>query len=195
MDIRTGENYRESWWVTNNTDNEIITIGDLLLAPVIKPNTRVDLLRYYSREKISQSAVLTSLVNAGLVSLNKKKIYADDDNVSIGEIEEAITPAQKDDISSFSGILSITNGGTGADNAVDAADNLNLGALDTALFAGILIGDEYLINIQDRDLYIENTSPSVNEDIYINNFDNITLNAMSKVSIRIGGKLVAEFTG
>ena len=74
MDIRTGENARESWWVTNNT-NKTITIGDLLLLPVLKPGKKVDLLRFYTREKISHSVVLTQLVKSGKISLNKKKLF------------------------------------------------------------------------------------------------------------------------
>ena len=74
MDVRTGDNKRESWWVRNLT-NKTITIGDLLLVPAIKPGKRIDLLHYYTREKIGHSTVLVSLVKARIVSLDKDKIF------------------------------------------------------------------------------------------------------------------------
>ena len=98
-DIRRDENSRESWYVTNNSSKNI-TIGDLLLLPVIKPNKAVDLLKFYTREKISHSTVLTSLVKSVIVSLNKQKIY---DNglpgpITADKIDEAITPAEENEL-------------------------------------------------------------------------------------------------
>jgi hypothetical protein len=99
VDVRTGENNRESWWVTNNT-NKTITIGDLLLIPAIKPGKRVDLLHHYTREKISHSTVLVQLIKAGLVSLDKDKSFTDNNlpgNVSVRDIDKAITPAEENE--------------------------------------------------------------------------------------------------
>ena len=97
--IRTGENKRESWWVTNNT-NDTITIGDLLLVPAIKPKKRIDLLYYYSREKIGHSKVLVTLVKAGIVSFNKDKIYTNNypGEITSVDVDEAITPAEENEI-------------------------------------------------------------------------------------------------
>ena len=99
MDVRTGENKRESWWVKNLT-NKTITIGDLLLVPAIKPGKKVDLLHYYTREKVSHSTVLTSLVKAGIVSFNKKKLVPNSfvGDVSIADIDDAITPAEENEV-------------------------------------------------------------------------------------------------
>jgi len=99
MDVRTAENYRESWYLTNNSSNTI-TIGDLLLLPVIKPGKTIDALKYYTREKIGHSIVLTQLVKSGIISLNKQKIY--DNNlpgpITADKIDEAITPAEENEL-------------------------------------------------------------------------------------------------
>lgn len=97
--IRRGENKRESWWVTNNT-SETITIGDLLLVPAIKPGKRVDLLHYYSREKISHSTVLISLVKAGIVSLSKDKNFTNEfpGEITAATIDEALIPAEENEV-------------------------------------------------------------------------------------------------
>ena len=99
MDIRTGENARESWWVTNNT-NKTITIGDLLLVPAIKPGKKVDLLHYYTREKVSHSTVLNSLVKARIVSFEKDKIYTNEfpGQITASNIDEAVTPGEENEI-------------------------------------------------------------------------------------------------
>ena len=99
MRIRRGENKRESWWVTNNTNN-VITIGDLPQVPAIQPEKRADILRYYSREKISHSDVLVDLVRDGTISLEKQKIFTDNNlpgDVSSRDIEKAITPAEENE--------------------------------------------------------------------------------------------------
>ena len=99
MDMRRGENKRESWWVRNNT-NQTITIGDLLLFPALKPGKREDLLHYYSREKAGHSKILVKLVKAGIVSLNKDKIYTNNypGEITAADIDEAITPAEENEI-------------------------------------------------------------------------------------------------
>lgn len=108
--VRRGENKRESWWVKNLT-NKTITIGDLLLVPAIKPGKRVDLLHYYTREKVSHSTVLVSLVKARIVSLNKDKIFTNSfpGNITPAEVDEAITPAEENE----------TGGGGGGGDAED----------------------------------------------------------------------------
>lgn len=99
MDVRTAENYRESWFIKNISTNKI-TIGDLLLLPAMQPNETIDALQYYTREKISHSIVLTQLVKNGIVTFNKQKIY---DNGLPGpidgdEIDEALTPAEENEL-------------------------------------------------------------------------------------------------
>jgi len=102
-DIRRDENKRESWWVTNNTIYNM-AVGDLLLLPVIKPGKRIDVLRYYSREKISHSTVLTSLLKNGKFSLNKQKIYTNEfpGPITIAKIDESITPAEENEVTDVS---------------------------------------------------------------------------------------------
>jgi hypothetical protein len=97
--IRTGENARESWWVRNLT-KKTIAIGDLLLVPAIKPGKQVDVLRFYSREKISHSKVLVKLVKAGIVSLDKEKDFTNDfpGMITSATIDEAITPAEENEV-------------------------------------------------------------------------------------------------
>jgi hypothetical protein len=142
--IRRGENKRESWWVTNNT-NDTITIGDLLLVPAIKPGKRIDLLHYYSREKISHSKVLVTLVKANIVSLDKDKIYSNSFPSAITEadIDEAITPAEENEISE--GGTSTHNDLTGIQGGVaseyyhiDATDITNLTTLTDGSNADLL---------------------------------------------------------
>jgi len=99
MDVRRGDNKRESWWVKNRT-KKTITIGDLLLVPAIKPKKKVDLLHYYTREKVGHSKVLVQLVKAGIVSLSKDKIYTNEfpGSIPASEIDEAITSAEENEI-------------------------------------------------------------------------------------------------
>ena len=102
-DIRRDENKRESWLITNHTQNNM-AVGDLLLLPVLKPGKTIDVLRYYSREKISHSTVLASLLKSGKFSLNKKKIYTNDfpGKITIDKIDEAITPAEENEVTDVS---------------------------------------------------------------------------------------------
>ena len=97
--MRRGDNKRESWWVTN-LSKQTITIGDLLLFPALKPGKREDLLYYYTREKAGHSKVLVKLVKAGIVSLNKNKIYTNNypGQITSADIDEAITPAEENEI-------------------------------------------------------------------------------------------------
>ncbi|MCK5763376.1 MAG: hypothetical protein KAH05_04585 [Clostridiales bacterium] len=97
--IRRDENKRESWWITNKTTFNM-AVGDLLLLPVIKPGKRIDILRYYSREKISHSTVLASLLKQGKFSLNKEKLFSNNfpGKINIEDIDEAITPAEENEV-------------------------------------------------------------------------------------------------
>ncbi len=98
-DVRRDENYRESWYLTNNSTNNI-TIGDLLLLPVIGPSKTIDALKFYTREKVGHSIILTNLVKSGIVSLNKRKIYTNTlpGPIAIADIDEAITPAEENEL-------------------------------------------------------------------------------------------------
>lgn len=85
---------REFWWAINN-NNSIIGIGDLPKVPGIKPGKRVDLLRYYSKDKISDSNKLKDLMNANIVTLKKvidgeTNITSNPESVSSIEKEEFI---------------------------------------------------------------------------------------------------------
>lgn len=136
MDIRTGENTRESWWVTNNT-NSTITIGDLLNLPAIKPGKRVDLLHYYTREKISHSLVLTQLVKSRKLSLNKDKLEPNEfvGEVPISSIDDAITPSEEneitDELSDFLGKSVVTEvGDPGRDNNIVTEQGIREALID-----------------------------------------------------------------
>lgn len=104
MRVRRDENYRESWYVRNLTNNKI-NIGDLPLVPTLNPGQRIDILRFYDREKISHSIVLTQLVKANVVSLNKQKIYNNGlpGNITSAEVDEAITPAEENELGAIGG--------------------------------------------------------------------------------------------
>ena len=134
--VRKGENKRESWWVTNLT-NKTITIGDLLLVPAIKPGKRVDLLHHYTREKVSHSTVLVSLVKAGIVSLNKDKIFTNEfpGPITASNVDEAITSAEENEItdglSDFIGKSVVTEvGDPGSDNNLVTEQGIRESLLD-----------------------------------------------------------------
>lgn len=97
MKIRRDQNYRESWYVTNQI-NKKINIGDLPLVPTINPGKRVDLLKFYSREKISHSIILVKLCNARILQLNKKKIYNGNDIIPPQDADAAITPVEENEL-------------------------------------------------------------------------------------------------
>ena len=98
-DIRRDENKRESWWVKNNTKQNR-AVGDLLLLPVLKPGQRIDVLKYYSREKISHSTNLASLLKSSKFSLNKQKLFSNEfpGPIAVEDIDDAITPAEENEL-------------------------------------------------------------------------------------------------
>jgi hypothetical protein len=99
MDVRTAENFRESWFIKNISTNKI-TIGDLLLLPSMNPNETIDALQFYTREKVGHSIILTQLVKNGIVTFEKKKIFTNElpGPISADEIDEAITPAEENEL-------------------------------------------------------------------------------------------------
>lgn len=99
MDVRTAENYRESWFIKNISTNKI-TIGDLLLLPAMQPNETLDALQYYTKEKVGHSIVLTQLVKNGIVTFEKKKIFTNayPGPITADEIDEAITSAEENEL-------------------------------------------------------------------------------------------------
>ena len=98
-DIRRDENKREQWLVTNHTKNNI-AVGDLLLLPVFKPGCTIDVLRYYTREKISHSVNLRNLLKSGKFSLNKKKLVPNQfpGPIAVEDVDNAITPAEENEL-------------------------------------------------------------------------------------------------
>jgi hypothetical protein len=137
---RRGDNARESWWVTNNS-KKTIAIGDLLLVPAIKPKKKVDLLHYYSREKISYSKVLVTLVKSRIVSLDKEKIYSNNypGQITSVDVDEAITPAEeneiddalRDELGDFIGKHVVTEvGDPGSDNNLVTEQGIRESLLD-----------------------------------------------------------------
>ena len=163
--VRTGENKRESWWVRNLT-NKTITIGDLLLVPAIKPGKKVDLLHYYTREKVSHSTVLNSLVKGGIVSFEKDKIYTNEfpGQITASNIDEAVTPAEENEIldglEDFYGLSVVTEvGDPGEDSNLVTEQGIRESLLDQ-----ITTGQEITDNTDGAILYgkdPENTAQPV----------------------------------
>ena len=60
----------ESWWVRNTTSRTLV-IGDLSRVPEVPPLGQVDLLVFTDKETINKSANLTTLVNSGMLTINK----------------------------------------------------------------------------------------------------------------------------
>ena len=151
MQIRKDENYRESWYVKNLTKKNI-TIGDLPIVPAIKPGKRVDLLKFYPREKIGNSKVLVQLVKARIVSLNKKKIFSDNlpGPIPISSIDKAITSAEENEIDDtilneledFVGKKVVTEvGDPGSDNNIVTEQGIREALIDEVT-EGEIITDE-----------------------------------------------------
>lgn len=184
MRIRRGENKRESWWITNNTNN-VITIGDLPLVPAIQPEKRADILRFYSREKISHSDILVDLVRDGRISLEKQKIFTDNNlpgDVSSRDIEKAITPAEENEIGAIlyhtteDNVLIKTDldSDTLQETNIIIDDNNNLftpGDINLETNKNIFLGDhqDSSIYFDGTDLIIESTNPSFPAALKINN--------------------------
>ena len=161
MDMRRGENKRESWWVRNNT-NQTITIGDLLLFPALKPGKREDLLHYYSREKAGHSKILVKLVKAGIVSLNKDKIYTNNypGEITAADIDEAITPAEeneiddalRDELGDFLGMSVVTEvGDPGTDTNLVTEQGIRESLIDEITEGEIITDDTGGILIHGKD--------------------------------------------
>ena len=70
MAIEIEKNNKEMW-IARNISIGNITIGDLPLLPVIHHSKAVNLLRFYSREKIVDSQILTFLVQNNKVTIEK----------------------------------------------------------------------------------------------------------------------------
>ena len=99
VDIRNNENKRESWYIKNISSGNI-NIGDLPSIPTLKSGESTDLLKYYTREKVSHSTVLVNLVKRGILTLSKDKNFSNDlpGPITIAKIDEAITPAEENEL-------------------------------------------------------------------------------------------------
>jgi len=99
VDIRNNENKRESWHV-KNISSVNINIGDLPSVPTLKPGESTDLLKYYTREKVSHSTVVVNLVKRGILTLSKDKNFSNGlpGPITITKIDEAITPAEENEL-------------------------------------------------------------------------------------------------
>ena len=95
---RRDKNFRESWTIKNKTKHQL-AIGDLPLVDTFGPGEKRDLLKFYSRESISHSIDLVSLIDAKWVTLEKKRKNKTTKTItSKSIIEEGITPAEEDEI-------------------------------------------------------------------------------------------------
>ena len=95
--INPNDTHREKWWVTN-ISHAIVGISDLPNLATLDPGDRVDVLRHYSHNQVSQSKQLTALVKAGYLKLKKVKPHAADKEVPTSQIDVAITPAEEDEL-------------------------------------------------------------------------------------------------
>ena len=92
--VRRNENFRESWLVNNRTSN-ILSIGDLPSVPAIPAGKSVDLLTFYTKDKISQSANYKELVDAGWLRL-KKRVDDVEESIDDASAASAVLPADED---------------------------------------------------------------------------------------------------
>ena len=76
MPITENQNKREYWKVTN-VSNRLINIGDLPKVPTVEPGETRDLLRYYSKDQVTQSIMLPAIIRRGWFTATKNL-----DNVS-----------------------------------------------------------------------------------------------------------------
>ena len=69
---RTENQDRREFWKIRNVSKRIINIGDLPKVPTIEPGEIRDLLRYYSKDKVTQSIILPALIKRGWLTAKKK---------------------------------------------------------------------------------------------------------------------------
>ena len=72
------EKDNKEMWLVKNISKENITVGDLPLLPLINPNKSVNLLRFYSREKVADSNAITYLVQNNKIIIEKKETKSKD---------------------------------------------------------------------------------------------------------------------
>ena len=70
MPIVENQTQREYWKVTN-VSNKMIVIGDLPKVPTIEPGETHDLLRYYSKDQVTQSKYLLVILRKGWFTAKK----------------------------------------------------------------------------------------------------------------------------
>lgn len=90
---------QEEWNVTNNTDNVIIISVKKSQIPGIKPGATVNLLRYATKDNISQSESLKQLIDNGNLTLvkseedvPKKVLSVEQDELQINGNSFTVTP-------------------------------------------------------------------------------------------------------
>lgn len=88
--------FREKWLVKNIT-NKRIAIGDLPLIPVFQPGQCLDILQYEDKHRINQSKVLITAIEAGYLTLNKKK-NGKDDIIEREDAADAVTTAEENEL-------------------------------------------------------------------------------------------------
>lgn len=88
------ETHRESWYLINKS-NSLINIGGLDNLPTLKPNIRVDVLRFHTREEISMCAELSKLVKYGKIQLIKQRLDGTSEEIPASESYRALTPAEE----------------------------------------------------------------------------------------------------
>jgi hypothetical protein len=87
------ETNRESWYLINRTSSSLM-IGDLNKLPVLKPDVKVDVLRYHSREEVSFSPELAVLISNGSVEMVKRRLGGNEEVIPASEAYTAITPSE-----------------------------------------------------------------------------------------------------
>lgn len=170
-------NLNRETWVVYNTGTDKIFIGDIPNTPVIGPSQSVDLLLYGSKEVISQSRNLVSLIQSGILEFSKQ-INNEFDNIPANEGGDAVTSAEENElvnqVSANEEITSDTKGviayGKDQDNTAQPiefsgaeGDELQIMSLDMDKILVDILDELVKLNIQMSILTGEEIQ---NKDIY-----------------------------
>ena len=193
---RRDSNKRDSWYITNKTGN-ILAIGDLPLVPTMNPGEKIDLLRYYGKQRIEHSTDLVSMVKSGMLSLKKKNDNTSERSVPANDVSNATSLAERDEVGS--------SGGGGSSNASDIIySNITSGLTATDVQAALDEIDSTLDSHISNALQniVEDTTPQLGgnldaQDFNISSVSSITTEASATHALEIdrsaGDGVIASF--
>lgn len=116
-------NFQEEWNITNNTNNIIMISVKKAQIPGIIPGGTLNLLRYATKDNISQSVSLMSLINNGNLTLIKSE-----ENVTVDEILSVEQNELDNSVKGNFGILVVSSEASNSDK--EKADYICTGASD-----------------------------------------------------------------